>query len=376
MKKKLIVLICGAALILPNLIVSASDDKLEISCEKTKLNANESTTCIVSANITDKEISAVDATISLGENLTLGEVTVSDIWEGDGDGGRITVYTDENKSGTFDIATFEITANNVSGVDTSVSLTNVLLSDQNFDESSYSVESLEIRINSNVNTLADLKVDGQTVEGFDPETKEYTLKFDKDRVSVNIVAEKTDSYSKVTGNIGTLDLRHGMNNFVIIVTSESGIENKYYINIVREEFLDMSLLDVDEDKLLIKELVLNTKISELKEKILTSGTITIVDKNNKVLTNSDNLKSGAKVTIELSNETYTYTLSVKGDITGTGTSTVSDVAKLYQYMRGKIDMEDCYIEAGNVVGDTLEIKVNDVAKLYQYIKEKIDSLEG
>ena len=51
------------------------------------------------------------------------------------------------------------------------------------------------------------------------------------------------------------------------------------------------------------------------------------------------------------------------------------MAKLYQYLKGKIDMEEHYVLAGNVVDTDNEIKIGDVAKLYQFIKGKISSLE-
>ena len=70
-----------------------------------------------------------------------------------------------------------------------------------------------------------------------------------------------------------------------------------------------------------------------------------------------------------------YTAVIKGDVTGSGVSNISDVAKLYQYLRGKITMEEIYQKAGNVVSTDTEIKINDVAKLYQYIRGKINSLE-
>jgi len=144
---------------------------------------------------------------------------------------------------------------------------------------------------------------------------------------------------------------------------------------ITDEYLDLSLLNVDEYQDLIKNLTLGIKVSEFKEKISTSGNVTIVDKNNNELTDDKLITSGSKVKIELTSDSYEYTLSVKGDVTGTGTSTVSDVAKLYQYLKKKIDMEECYKEAGNVVSTDNEIKINDVAKLYQFIKKKISSLE-
>ena len=85
--------------------------------------------------------------------------------------------------------------------------------------------------------------------------------------------------------------------------------------------------------------------------------------------------TGDKVKIYLDNQLVSeYDLIIKGDVTGTGTSTVSDVAKLYQYLKGKVKMDDCYVKAGNVVDSDSTIKVNDVAKLYQFIKGKINSI--
>lgn len=85
--------------------------------------------------------------------------------------------------------------------------------------------------------------------------------------------------------------------------------------------------------------------------------------------------TGDKVKIYLDNTLISeYDIIVKGDITGDGDSKVNDVAKLYQYLKGKITMDDCYIYAGNVVNNDEEIKINDVAKLYQFIKGKINNL--
>ena len=87
------------------------------------------------------------------------------------------------------------------------------------------------------------------------------------------------------------------------------------------------------------------------------------------------VSTGDKIKIYLDNELVSeYDVIIKGDVTGTGTSSVSDVAKLYQYLKGKITIDECYIKAGNVVDSDSTIKVNDVAKLYQFIKGKISNL--
>ena len=59
---------------------------------------------------------------------------------------------------------------------------------------------------------------------------------------------------------------------------------------------------------------------------------------------------------------------------GDGKVTLADVAKLYQFLKNKITMEDFYIKAGDTVGNNQTIKVVDVSKLYQYIKGTVTSL--
>ena len=69
-----------------------------------------------------------------------------------------------------------------------------------------------------------------------------------------------------------------------------------------------------------------------------------------------------------------YTIIIKGDVIGNGKVTVADVAKLYQFAKGKITLGEVFIKAGNVVSSDNVIKVNDVAKLYQFVKGKIKEL--
>ena len=98
----------------------------------------------------------------------------------------------------------------------------------------------------------------------------------------------------------------------------------------------------------------------------------IMNKQNVLIGDNDYLKTGDI----LYKNPYRYKniIVVKGDVTGSGTSTVSDVAKLYQYLKGKITMNKEYVIAGNVVDSDDVIKINDVAKLYQFIKGKISSI--
>lgn len=78
--------------------------------------------------------------------------------------------------------------------------------------------------------------------------------------------------------------------------------------------------------------------------------------------------------IKLSSKTVEYQISVLGDVTGTGTVTAGDIAKMYQSVKGKITLDNVALLAGDVTQDG-KVAVNDVAKAYAYLKGKLTSLE-
>lgn len=119
---------------------------------------------------------------------------------------------------------------------------------------------------------------------------------------------------------------------------------------------------------------LNTEVNKINLGIDSIYDVKVYDYSNELKT-SGLIGTGDKVKIYLSSDLMSeYNVIIKGDITGDGNSKVNDVAKLYQYLKGKIIMDECYIRAGNVVDSDDLIKINDVAKLYQFIKGKIDIL--
>lgn len=104
-----------------------------------------------------------------------------------------------------------------------------------------------IRVKSQVNTLSNLTIsEGELSPSFDSNVISYSATVDAK--SINIVATKTDSNSKVTG-IGTKTLNYGENVFKVVVTSESGNTKTYTINITRPDYREkintLNLLLVD-----------------------------------------------------------------------------------------------------------------------------------
>ena len=195
-------------------------------------------------------------------------------------------------------------------------------------------------------------------------TNEYTLKYNDEK---EIVIPERKGYSFVKWNITGTDSTIN-NNIFKMGTEDSTLVAEW--KLVIPEIKNYKIKDK-----YITGIKINTNVSDIDLGLDSIYTIKITNKNNEVKTKGL-ISTGDIVSIYLDdNLVISYVAVVKGDVTGTGNSSVSDVAKLYQYLKGKIDMEKHYALAGNVVDTDNEIKIGDVAKLYQFIKGKLNSLE-
>ena len=143
---------------------------------------------------------------------------------------------------------------------------------------------------------------------------------------------------------------------------------------ITSEYLEFSdKLVVDDTKNIIKRIPIQTTSSSLKDNVDTSGIVLIKDKNGDTLKNSDIVKTGDVVTIKVGNVTKTYTISVLGDINGDGRISVSDVSRMYRYVKGKTDLSDAEFAASDIINDG-NIEIREVSRLYRYVKGRIDEL--
>ena len=194
-------------------------------------------------------------------------------------------------------------------------------------------------------------------------TNEYTLKYNDEK---EIVIPERKGYSFVKWNITGTDSTIN-NNIFKMGTEDSTLIAEW--KLVIPEIKNYKI-----NNKYITGIKINTNVSDIDLGLDSIYTIKITNKNNELKTKGL-VCTGDIVSIYLNdNLVISYVVVVKGDVTGTGNSSVSDVAKLYQYLKGKIDMEEHYVLAGNVVDTDNEIKIGDVAKLYQFIKGKISSL--
>lgn len=232
------------------LSIKALTGDVTVNCAKGKLLKGETTTCIVKGNITEG-VSAVSAKVDLGENLTFVSFTPDSSWQGDGEEGNIELYTDNNKSGNFNIGTITVKAGNTSGVSTSVGLKEVKLSDANFVESSKSVQPFSIRILSEVNTLSSINM-LPTLTNFDSSKTNYEVDTVPYQNLITISPVLTDTSATLSGDTGEKSLSYGVNNFKITVTSETGVSKDYNIKVTRPEARELTSLKINNESIELK----------------------------------------------------------------------------------------------------------------------------
>jgi|GEM_PF-1520344 len=303
MKKKIIIFIALIGVLLP-VNVKALTGSINLSCDKIKLNPNEETTCYVKGNI-DEEVSGIDATLVLGDNLTLSSITKDSIWDsGDvgTDSNKIVLVTSNNPKGNFNVVTFKVKAGSKSNIDTKISLSSVKLSNAtDFTETDFTVDDVSIRIPSTVNTLSSLTVSGTTFN-FNENTTSYELEVDSDKVTIN--ATRKDTNSVVSGDTGSKNLKYGLNTFYVKVTSESGSVKTYTLKITRLDnrskenyILNFKFsnydLDFSKDKTNY-DLIVNNKITRIASCYgeMNDDTILCID--------AENLKYSDKANINIS----------------------------------------------------------------------------
>ena len=230
MRKKIFSIIIFIIMILP-FYVNADTGNITISCNPSAIKAGNTTECTINGK-TDNEITSIDTTINLSDNLEIVSFTPQSSWQGnDLSDKKISVYREETVKSDFTIGLLTLKAkDNVTNKDEKITLSNTTFS---HDKEEYEIvdASANIRIPSSNNNLSSIKVNGdgaffsKNKTSFDIELKDSTA---------NIVVTKEDSKAKVTGD-GTKNLNYGKNTYNIVVTAEDGTKKTYTLNITRPD---------------------------------------------------------------------------------------------------------------------------------------------
>lgn len=112
----------------------------------------------------------------------------------------------------------------------------------------------------NDSALGDLKVNGESLQGFDPEQREYTIYVDSAQEDLFVQAEKADEdqdtelfmgRARTEGASGKYDLKDGLNRIIVKNTSQNIWTTSYYIlNVIVSSEKNADLLSLTTDETL------------------------------------------------------------------------------------------------------------------------------
>ena len=146
------------------------------------------------------------------------------------------------------------------------------------------------------------------------------------------------------------------------------------------EFVDNSLgfasgLVRDDVNNIINRVPADITVAQFKNLITVNGEISVFNLSNELAEETDVVCTGYTVSINMQNETLTYTISVLGDINGDGLIYINDIGMIYRYYMGYLrTLSRAQVNAGDIINDG-EIYINDIGRLYRYYMNYESSLE-
>ena len=214
------------------------------------------------------------------------------------------------------------------------------------------------------------KTEYEEGEDFNPTGMKIEAKYD------NGQSEEVSGYEIVNGR----NLQKGQTSVRIRYTEKGETkEIEHAITVVqKKEELRVEVREYEtikeEGKNYIENIKANTTIEEIKSNIRTNGTIEIYKGDTKITENNKLLGTGMEIRIKLDNEEIRLTAIVKGDMTGDGKMSISDLLRLSRYAAGidkNISIE--YLKASDVVEGGKYGSISDIVKMSRVIAN-MDSL--
>lgn len=188
-------------------------------------------------------VSAVSAKVRTGSNIKFNSFIPNSSWQGDGEEGKIDLYTASDMTGNFVIGTLNFDITSIyEGGNSTITIDSIFFYDENGKESSVTPITNTIRIASTNNDLSSLSLStGNLSPVFSSNITSYSAIIDASAVTIN--ARASSSYAKISG-IGKVNLNYGSNTYRVVVTSESGTTKTYNINIVRPNNTNNNTSDI------------------------------------------------------------------------------------------------------------------------------------
>lgn len=255
MRKNIYKIITFIIILLPLYVYAADTGNISISCSPSTIKSGNETKCTIKGSSTT-EITGIESTISLTDNLEIVSFVPSDNWQGnDVSDKKISVYHEGIKDDfTIGVLTLK-TKSEVYGKNEKVTLTKTVFS---HDKKEYNISDVNqvIRIPSNNANLSSIKINGDG-KFFDKNKTSFSTEVTSETANITVTTE--DSKATVTGD-GSKTLKYADNKYTIVVTAEDGTKKEYVITINRPdsrskdnyllsfEFYNYDKLSFDKDK--------------------------------------------------------------------------------------------------------------------------------
>lgn len=292
MKKRLIITLSIIILVMLTLLFFArnipnklkgvtTNAGIEISCDKSDVIIGDKITCELYTNVLSGKIVSFMGEVKLSDNLSLISSNYSSNWSdySIAENGVYKLSTASKFDGRVSIGFISFKLDKYLN-DTNVTLTNLIVGDENYKDISLKDKKVNFKILSTDSNLKALSVTGLTLTpNFNPNITNYNTSTSLSTVTINAVSPENGS---VVG-IGTKKLNYGNNTFKIISKSESGNTKTYVINIYRND-----TRSTNND---IKEVFINNEKVSFTNNSYTKTVENNVDKVNITATLKDNKAS-------------------------------------------------------------------------------------
>lgn len=132
-----------------------------------------------------------------------------------------------------------------------------------------------------------------------------------------------------------------------------------------DDKISSTKLTVNEGTLIVKNILPNTSVSELKKMLTSNMKYDIVDKDGKTLSETSQVGTGCKIKLE---NNKTYTLIVKGDLTGDGEMLDVDLLRMARYKAGlDKNLTGPYLQAADINNNNENADDIDLLKLVRIL---------
>lgn len=284
-KKNYKLLICIALLIVGSLVVLlnrgtysvdevTNNDSLVINCVDS-VNIGEIFECGVIINLSSMITKGVTINFDLVEGLEFISFDSSNFHIISGSSSGVVLVDISGVNGSSSVGTLKFKAPQDAVINSNykIELKNITVGDGEDTVINLDDTSDEVRINSDVNTLDSIDIEGTTLnEEFSSENFNYTANVDSATDKVNIVAVPTDENSIVSGS-GELELHYGTNTVNITVRGENGSYVIYTIDILRgyefstedyyyDELNNFIYTSTDNDDVILDNIVIPTDLNK------------------------------------------------------------------------------------------------------------------